>query len=95
MTTTMAPETPAQLATRVGVHLSTVRRWLTVGVVAGRKRVRLPATRVGRRWRITAEAWEAFTASCNPTATPIPESPTKRAARLAAEKAETLAILNG
>lgn len=94
--TTPESETPTELAARQGVTVATVRAWINSGVGIGSRRVKLLATRVGGRWRITAEAWEAFTAACNPNeATPVPESATARARRFARDKAETERILNG
>jgi hypothetical protein len=83
-----APETIKQLAARLGVVPRTVWRWIRGGVVAGGRTVKLNARRVGARWAISREAWEAFERACNPGAAPVPESPAQMARRMAADQAE-------
>src|SRR3989442_10402230 len=46
--------TPSQAAARVGATTRTVQRWIAAG--------RLPARRVGGRWRVASDALDAFVA---------------------------------
>jgi hypothetical protein len=86
-------ETITQLAERVGRDHATIRRWIATGVVVDGERVKLLARRVGGRWSITREAWEAFDRACNPDTQAVPESPTELKRRLAADRAEAAKLL--
>ncbi|MEQ8859220.1 MAG: helix-turn-helix domain-containing protein [Pseudomonadales bacterium] len=57
--------TPEQVADRLGLHVRTVRRYIREG--------RLSAVRLGRRYRVTRAALEAFAGI-----TPDPATPTGR-----------------
>jgi hypothetical protein len=85
----------AELATKAKVTPATIRNWLNTGVVVGRRRIKLIGVKLGGTWVIPHEAFEKFVADCNPEATPVPESPAKRAARFARERAELLKMLGG
>jgi len=50
---------PSQVAARVGSTTRTVQRWIALG--------RLPAQRVGGRWRVANDAIDAFLAALAPT----------------------------
>src|SRR6478672_2016761 len=61
---------PSQAAARIGATTRSVQRWIASG--------RLPARRVGGRWRVASDAIDAFTARDDsrrtdppPTVTPI------------------------
>jgi hypothetical protein len=88
-----AAETIPQVAQRLNVLPVTVWRWVRHGLLIEGKRVKLLARRVGGRWMVSREAWEAFDRDCNPGAGPLPESPTKLRRRLAAEKAAALKLI--
>src|SRR3954453_16762476 len=51
---------PSQAAARVGATTRSVQRWIASG--------RLPARRVGGRWRVASDAIDAFVASGLPSA---------------------------
>lgn len=89
----MTTETPQQLALRVNVCPATVWRWIKAGVAVGTARVKLRAVKLGGRWSVSSEAWEAFVAACNPGAEPVPESLSKRDRRMRAERAALLKLL--
>ena len=62
--------TPSQAAERIGATTRSVQRWIASG--------RLPARRVGGRWRVASDAIDAFTrrgkgAASGPEAGPAPE----------------------
>ena len=58
--------TIAEVAGRSAVDRVTARRWITTGVAAGGKRIRLRATRNGHVWVVAAADLAAFQAA--PTA---------------------------
>ena len=58
--------TPGQVAARLGTTARTVQRWIAAG--------RLPARRVGGRWRVPADGLDALDAF-GPTAAPRPAQP--------------------
>ena len=61
----MAEElSPSQAAARIGTTTRSVQRWIATG--------RLPARRVGGRWRVASDAIDAFTASEGCDAAPRP-----------------------
>ena len=68
----MLPEDEARIllpeARRIlGVSAGTIIRWCDRGVViAGGKRIKLEAERIGARWRTSVEAVHRFKAACNP-----------------------------
>lgn len=83
---------PALRGTRKTLDESTVRRWITMGVVvrrSGRRRVKLDAIRVGGTYRTSQEAIERFQAELNRTSEPAEEITvrTPRQAKRAAEAA--------
>jgi len=49
------------------VSVATLRRWITAGIKANRKkkRIRLAAVRTGGRWMVTIDAIEAFVKTCS------------------------------
>jgi excisionase family DNA binding protein len=63
----------SQVARRLGVHPSTVARWLADGVVG----VRLPAKRIGGRYFITEADLAGFLDAINPE---VGDAPHTRAA---------------
>src|SRR3954452_14274537 len=52
---------PSEAAARVGTTTRSVQRWIAAG--------RLPARRVGGRWRVAIDALDAFVASAPPVET--------------------------
>lgn len=82
-------ETITQLAARVGRNRVTVWHWIKTGIVAGGRRVKLAAVRVGGLWVIDPDHYAQFLKACNPEAPVLPESPAaeKRRGRLAKERA--------
>ena len=59
---------PSQAAARIGATTRSVQRWIAGG--------RLPARRVGGRWRVATDAIDALVASGPvPTAVPLPATP--------------------
>ena len=52
---------PSQAAARIGATTRSVQRWIASG--------RLPARRVGGRWRVASDAIDAFAASATPSRT--------------------------
>jgi excisionase family DNA binding protein len=50
--------TPSEVARRLGTSTRTVQRWIISG--------RLPARRIGGRWRVASDAFDAFSASADP-----------------------------
>src|SRR3954454_5855763 len=59
----MADElSPSEAAARVGATTRSVQRWIAAG--------RLPARRVGGRWRVAIDAIDAFVAAASPVETP-------------------------
>jgi excisionase family DNA binding protein len=84
-----------EAAARVGAKPTTVRRWVTVGVMVGDRRVKLAHRRLGGRLRIPPAALEEFDRACNPEA-PVPtESPSAARRRRERERDELLAELKG
>ena len=83
----MHPEPVTKFAQRIGRPRSTVNDWIKRGVSVGSRRVKLPATRIGRLWFVTQDEYEAFLAACNPGRQPLPESPAALRARGAREQA--------
>jgi acetyl-CoA/propionyl-CoA carboxylase biotin carboxyl carrier protein len=67
---------PSQAARRIGTTTRSVQRWIAVG--------KLPATRIGGRWRVASDALDAFRAQATPpTASNVAEATTaRRIARL-------------
>lgn len=75
---------PDQIAEREDVSAEAVRDWLTVGVVVGsddgtRRRIYLPARKVGGRWKVKESDFNAFVeqiteASLPPSARKLPVS---------------------
>lgn len=63
-----APEylSPRRIAERYDCTVDSVRHWILSGVLVAGRPVRLQALRVGRCWRVSGAAWEAFLAACNP-----------------------------
>src|SRR5688572_7036354 len=56
----MADElSPSEAARRIGATTRSVQRWITTG--------KLPARRVGGRWRVASDAIDAFTAPADGT----------------------------
>ncbi|HET7472018.1 MAG TPA: biotin carboxylase N-terminal domain-containing protein, partial [Candidatus Limnocylindrales bacterium] len=52
---------PSQAAARIGATTRSVQRWISAG--------RLPARRVGGRWRVASDALDAFVSGESPAAT--------------------------
>lgn len=73
----------------------TVWNWIKFGVSREGGRVKLASLRVWRYHVVTPDALDAFLTACNPTAIPLPESPTKLAKRLKAEQAAAAVALGG
>lgn len=78
--------TITELATRVNRTRLTVWRWITHGVTAAGRKVKLRAHRVGGRWEVSPEEWAQFQADLNPDRAPLPESPAAERRRFAREK---------
>jgi len=55
--------TPSQAAKRIGATTRSVQRWIASG--------RLPARRVGNRWRVASDAIDALVASEPPAGEPV------------------------
>lgn len=91
----MEAETITQLAKRLGKNRRTVWLWVTRGVTVGAQTVRLPASKVGFQWTVSAEQYAEFVRRCNPGQHPLPESPAAEKKRFAAEKAAALKKLGG
>lgn len=83
-----AIETVTQLAKRLGKTRMTVWNWIHKGVTSGSVRVKLPATRIGRWWTISADQYAAFVRACNPGQPVLPESPLAAQARMKRAQAE-------
>jgi 3-methylcrotonyl-CoA carboxylase alpha subunit len=62
---------PSEAARRIGATTRSVQRWIAVG--------RLPARRVGGRWRVASDALDAFTAA---SACAVVPTPAARATRV-------------
>src|SRR5918995_2365857 len=60
---------PSEAAARVGATTRSVQRWIASG--------RLPARRVGGRWRVATDAIDAFAMATS--STPVPTAPSERA----------------
>jgi len=54
---------PSEVARRLGTSTRTVQRWIDQG--------RLPARRVGGRWRVASDAFDAFSSRADPTSPAI------------------------
>src|SRR4051794_29590763 len=54
---------PSEAAARVGATTRSVQRWIAAG--------RLPARRVGGRWRVAIDALDALVASARPVETAV------------------------
>jgi excisionase family DNA binding protein len=67
--------TPQEVARRLRVHQDTVHAWMKDGVTVAGRVVKLGATRVGWRWRITEDELRAFLRACNPAEDGEPEQP--------------------
>lgn len=67
MHTSQVPQDPLlttiEIATRLRVHTATARRWCAEGVI--------PATRVGRTFRVTESDLAAYMADQRVTSTPL------------------------
>lgn len=85
--------TIAQLAERTGKRRGTIEHWINHGVIVQGRVVRLGATKLGGRYELTEEGFEAFIAACNPTPVPIPETHSARTRRLEAGRAEALRLV--
>jgi excisionase family DNA binding protein len=74
--------TPLEIARRLRVHQDTVHAWIRNGVPVAGRLVKLSATRVGWRWRITEDELRAFVRACNPEeeGAPPEQPPAARAA---------------
>lgn len=86
-------ETLPEFCRRVGKSRLTVWRWIKDGLSIGGRVVKLAAVRVGGRWQVPTEAWEAFQRGCNPGARPLPESPSAMDRRAAAARRAALAAV--
>jgi excisionase family DNA binding protein len=87
--------TVEEVAAECRMSRSTVEKWIKSGVSINGRRVKLAATRIGSRYRITRESVAAFIAGCNPDATPLPETAAARKRRIAGEIAEARRLLAG
>src|SRR3954449_1058106 len=62
---------PSEAAARIGATTRSVQRWIATG--------RLPARRVGGRWRVATDVIDAFAATDGPA--PVPRSPASASIR--------------
>ncbi|HEY1189623.1 MAG TPA: helix-turn-helix domain-containing protein [Gemmata sp.] len=93
--------TPKEVADTYRTTVQSVNRWLTIGLTVwnGRRRVRvrLRGQKIGGRWRIAADALEAFLKACGYTgaegwaAEVRSETETERKRRVDAAKAKLTA----
>ena len=60
---------PSQAAARIGATTRSVQRWIVAG--------RLPARRVGGRWRVASDALDAFMSSETPPGAAAPAAPAR------------------
>jgi hypothetical protein len=84
----------AELARRLNKATATVYGWADTGVIVNGQRVKLATARVGGRRHVTAAAWRAFKAACNPEQVPVPESPAKATRRAKTAKDRVSKLLS-
>ncbi len=78
--------TAEEVAGRVGVSVSTVRRWCQRGAEVMGRRVRLAGYRVGQNWRVSPEALEQFKRDCTGAGGEPTPAPTAKHEQAQAER---------
>lgn len=91
--------TLAELARRLRKATATVYGWADTGILVNGRRVKLATVRIGGRRHVTATAYRAFKAACNPAAAeppmPRPARPTAFERRAKAAQERVAKILKG